>query len=84
MPASLTRRVIAARWDDLGDDVLRFEIEANAFCHQMVRSVVGTLVEVGFGRRTAGEVSAILGARDRQAAGQLAPPRGLCLWAVRY
>jgi len=84
VPASLTRRVIAARWDDLGDDVLRFEIEANAFCHQMVRSIVGTLVEVGFGRRTAGEVSAILGARDRQAAGQLAPPRGLCLWAVRY
>ena len=83
-PASLTRRVTRARWDDLGDGLLRFEIEANAFCHQMVRSIVGTLVEVGSGRRTPGEVSAILAARDRQAAGQLAPPRGLCLWLVRY
>jgi tRNA pseudouridine38-40 synthase len=83
-PASLVRRVIDARWDDLGDGLLQFEIEANAFCHQMVRSVVGTLVEVGWGRRTAGDVSGILRARDRHAAGQLAPPHGLCLWLVRY
>ena len=36
--------------------MLRFEIEANAFCHQMVRSLVGTLVDLGLGRRSAGEV----------------------------
>jgi tRNA pseudouridine38-40 synthase len=83
-PPSLTRRVIRAGWDDLGEGVLRFEIEANAFCHQMVRSLVGTLVEIGAGRRTPGQLSAILAARDRHAAGQLAPPRGLCLWLVRY
>jgi len=83
-PESLTRRVIAARWEPLEDGLLRFEIEANAFCHQMVRSIVGTLVEAGSGRRTPAEVSAILAARDRQAAGQLGPPRGLCLWLVRY
>ncbi len=83
-PASLTRRVIDARWDDLGDEVLRFQIEANAFCHQMVRSIVGTLVEVGLGRRSPGEMAAILRAGDRQQAGQLAPPHGLCLCAVRY
>jgi len=51
---------------------------------EMVRSIVGTLVEVGLGRRTAGQVSGILRARDRGAAGQLAPPLGLCLWQVRY
>ena len=51
---SLVRRVLDARWDDLGDGVLRFEIEANAFCHQMVRSIVGTLVDVGRGQARAG------------------------------
>lgn len=82
--ASLVRRVRSARWVDEGDGILRFWIEANAFCHQMVRSVTGTLVEVGQGRRRAGEMLGVLRARDRHAAGQLAPPRGLCLWEVRY
>jgi tRNA pseudouridine38-40 synthase len=83
-PASLVRRVVEARWDDLGDGLLRFEILANAFCHQMVRSLVGTLVDVGRGRLGAGDVMAILRAGDRQRAGNLAPPHGLCLWEVRY
>ncbi len=81
---SLVRRVLDARWIDAGDDLLRFEIEASAFCHQMVRSIVGTLVDVGRGRLRAGDVLAILRARDRAAAGQPAPAHGLCLWAVRY
>lgn len=88
-PAALTapgtvRRVVEARWDDLGDGVLCFSIEATAFCHQMVRSITGTLVEMGSGRRRPGEMTAILRARDRRAAGNLAPPHGLCLWEVRY
>lgn len=83
-PASLVRRVVDARWEDLGAGVLRFTVEASAFCHQMVRSLVGTLVEVGAGRRRAGEVRGIIEAKDRSAAGQLAPPSGLCLWEVRY
>lgn len=78
------RRVTVAGWFDRGDGELVFQIEAKAFCQQMVRSIVGTLVEVGLGRRTAGQVSGILRARDRGAAGQLAPPLGLCLWQVRY
>jgi tRNA pseudouridine38-40 synthase len=78
------RRVKEASWIDQGDGVLVFRIEAKAFCQQMVRSIVGTLVEVGLGRRTAGQVSGILRSRDRGAAGQLAPPQGLCLWEVRY
>lgn len=82
--ASLVRVVRSAGWSDLGEGVLRFEIEAGAFCHQMVRSIVGTLVAVGTGKLRAGEMSAIVRARDRRFAGQPAPPHGLCLWEVGY
>ena len=55
--------------------VLRFEIEANAFCHQMIRSVVGTLVDVGLARKHAGELLGILaGPRPRRALGAGAAP----------
>jgi tRNA pseudouridine38-40 synthase len=84
-PAGSRVRVVRdARWEDVGEGVLRFEIEASSFCHQMVRSLVGTLVDMGLGRRRAGEMSGILRARDRAAAGQIAPPHGLCLWEVSY
>jgi len=82
--ASLVRVVRDARWVDAGEGVLRFEIEASSFCHQMVRSVVGMLVAVGRGRKRAGDVSWIIRSRDRSLAGQPAPPHGLCLWEVRY
>ena len=82
--ASLVRRVVAARWGRVGDDELRFEIEASSFCHQMVRSVVGLLVDVGRGRRHAGDVLGVIRSRDRSRAGNLAPPQGLTLWTVRY
>jgi len=78
------RRVLRSHWDDLGDGILRYEIRANAFCWQMVRSVVGTLVDIGRGRLTAGDVLTIVRSRDRQRAGRLAPPEGLCLWQVDY
>ncbi len=64
--------------------VLRFEIRANAFCHQMVRSIVGTLVDVGRGRFHAGDIRSLMLARDRQAAAEVAPARGLVLWEVGY
>ncbi len=83
-PASLTRRVVDARWVELDDDLLRFEITANAFCHQMVRSIVGLLVDVGRGRSRAGDVLGLIRAQDRQAAPSPAPPHGLCLWSVAY
>lgn len=82
--ASLVRRVTEASWHDDGDGNLRFEIEAGSFCHQMVRSVVGTLVEVGRGRRHAGDLLGTIRSRDRSQAGDLAPPHGLTLWTVRY
>ena len=81
---SNVRRLHDARWLDLGDDVLRFDVEASSFCQQMVRALVGTLVDVGLGRKRAGDMSWILRSKDRAAAGQLAPPHGLCLWEVVY
>ena len=82
--SSLFRRVYESRWIDEGDGVLRYEIRANAFCWQMVRAIVGTQVEIGQGKRRPGDLMAIMRAGDRNAAGQLAPPRGLCLWDVGY
>ena len=64
--------------------LLAFEIEANAFCHQMVRSLVGTLVEVGRGRKRPSDILWILRAADRQQAAQPAPPWGLTLMEVGY
>ena len=81
---SLRRTVSRATWRDSGDGMLEFEIAANAFCHQMVRSLTGTLIEVGLGRRRAAEMLAILRSRDRAFAGRVAPPEGLTLWEVRY
>lgn len=81
---SLVRTVVSAHWEHIGDGLLRFEIVANAFCQQMVRAIVGTLVEVGQGKKHAGQIAGILRARDRAFAGGVAPPHGLCLWEVAY
>jgi len=82
--APTTRRVLRAVWSRPEPALVRFDIEANSFCRQMVRSIAGTLVEVGRGRRAAADIPAILAARDRAAAGQVAPPHGLCLESVAY
>ncbi len=65
-------------------DALRIEAYADRFLKQMVRSIVGTLVEVGLGRRPADSMAAILVAKDRRAAGKTAPPQGLFLMQVDY
>ncbi|NLE45493.1 MAG: tRNA pseudouridine(38-40) synthase TruA [Chloroflexi bacterium] len=63
---------------------LFFTIEANAFLFRMVRSVVGTLLEVGLGRLHVDEFGGILASKDRSQAGPTAPPHGLCLMEVTY
>jgi tRNA pseudouridine38-40 synthase len=82
--STTVRRVLASHWAAAEDGVLRYEITAAAFCWQMVRSIVGTLVDVGKGKRRPGELMAILRSRDRARAGAPAPPHGLCLWEVGY
>jgi tRNA pseudouridine38-40 synthase len=83
-PASLVRRVTRAQWSDRGDGLLEFEIAGSAFCHQMVRSIVGFHVAVGRGKRSAGELRSVVAARDRRSAESPAPPHGLTLWSIDY
>lgn len=87
--STLVRRVLDVGWSstprgDCDGSELVFEITGNAFCHQMVRSLVGALVDVGLGRRQPDEVATMLRARDRSGASMVAPPHGLCLWKVGY
>jgi tRNA pseudouridine38-40 synthase len=96
----IVRRVTRARWSvDEGPEamdasggegdggaarLLRFDIAANSFCHQMVRSLVSSLVDVGRGRQHAAGLLERLRAASRQSMPDPAPPAGLCLVAVDY
>ncbi len=80
---SPVRTVREACWRFEGD-FWHFEITANAFLQHMVRILVGTLLEVGRGRRQAESLADILASRDRRQAGKTAPPHGLCLVEVHY
>ena len=66
------------------DEWIYIDVEGDGFLYNMVRNIVGTLVEVGLGRWKQEFISEILQARDRTAAGRLAPPKGLCLMWVLY
>jgi len=81
--ATPIRTVSRAAWRAEGD-LWRFEIDGNAFLQHMVRIIVGTLLDVGRGKRRAAEMPEILASRDRRRAGKTAPPHGLCLVAVAY
>lgn len=64
--------------------LVSIEIKGNAFCQNMVRIIAGTLLEVGFGKRTPSSISALLAERDRTKAGVTAPAKGLTLEKVYY
>ena len=77
------RDVVAAAWRRDGE-LLRFEIEADAFMRHMNRVLVGTMLEVAGGRRSVADFERLLTGRPRSEAGATAPPHGLYLAAVRY
>jgi tRNA pseudouridine38-40 synthase len=77
------RHVHRAEWSRNGE-CLYLDIEANAFLYRMVRSIVGTLIQVGCGEMTVGEFGSAFRAADRSLAGPTAAAHGLCLMAVHY
>jgi tRNA pseudouridine38-40 synthase len=80
---SMVRRVRAITFSSRGDELI-VKVKADSFCHQMVRSIVGLLLEVGGGRREPSETSKALRAKHRNAAGTVAAARGLHLIKVEY
>jgi len=66
------------------DKWIYIDVEGDGFLYNMVRNIVGTLVDIGNGRWKPEKINEILEAKDRTAAGRLAPPQGLCLMWIRY
>ncbi|GAB4424421.1 MAG: tRNA pseudouridine(38-40) synthase TruA [Anaerolineae bacterium] len=77
------RQVSQAEWTANGK-LLDFEITANAFLYRMVRTIVGTLIQVGLGQLAVSEIKNILDARDLTRSAPPAPAHGLCLVRVAY
>jgi tRNA pseudouridine38-40 synthase len=78
------RTLRSAAWTRLPDDEVHLLIEASSFCHQMVRSITGLMVDVGRGDVDASLVPDILAARNRTYVKTVAPPQGLFLAEVSY
>ena len=77
-------RIMQARWEPLGDGEWVFTIQADRFLRNMVRAIVGTLLEVGRGRMTVEEFCHVVEQKDRCQAGTSVPGRGLFLTRIDY
>ena len=82
MKKSTVRAIRSFSVERVGEEI-RFTVTGNGFLHNMVRILVGTLIEVGRGDRSADTIPALFGGK-REEAGFLAPGKGLCLMEVRY
>jgi len=77
------RTIHSATWEETGDE-LRFRVTGDGFLRGMVRALVGTLIEVGLGRRSPADFAGLLAGQARAAAGPTAPAHGLVLEKVFY
>lgn len=84
MNHTTVREITTASWRREDEATLVFEIDGKGFLRYMVRSLVGTLVEIGRGRRPAEDLARLLAVPDRSQAGRTAPARGLFLMKVEY
>ena len=82
--ASTVRTLLRLDWSRAGPALAEATVVADAFCHNMVRALVGALLRVGDGRRPAGWPAEVLAARVRDPAVPVAAPHGLCLEEVGY
>ena len=82
MKKSTVRTIFSVDVAELGEEV-QITVTGNGFLHNMVRILVGTLVEVGLGQRDVDSIPALYG-KARSEAGMLMPPTGLCLMEVTY
>ncbi len=80
---SMVRTVERAEWST-NANLVRFDIRSRSFAHQMVRSLVGMMVETGRGRRRAVDLGDVLRSLDRQRVGSPAPPQGLVFVTAHY
>lgn len=78
------REVLHCAWRVRREKLLVLEVEADAFLRHMVRALVGTMVEVGRGKRDIDGFQSLLAGAPREAAGLTAPARGLVLWDIKY
>ena len=78
------REVFTSRMCKVSTELIHYEITGDGFLRHMVRTIVGTLVEIGRGRRSVESIAETIRTRDRGAAGATAPPEGLFLVAVSY
>lgn len=78
------REVYSAKWTQLKPGLVQFEVTGNGFMKQMVRNIVGTLVDMAIKELPAHKMQEILAAKDRKKAGVTAPPQGLYLYKVYY
>ncbi len=81
--ATTEREIFLAKWTEQGES-LCFDVAGGGFLRNMVRVMVGTLVEIGQGRHPASAIADLLAGGCRSRAGRTAPPQGLCLMAVWY
>ena len=75
--------IYSAHWD-IEDDMLVFTISADRFLRNMVRAIVGTLMEIGIKKLNAYDILKIIEAKDRRSAGFSVPAKGLFLYSVKY